>query len=318
LRIDRDDRIALLGANGNGKSTFAKLIAGRLKPLSGLAKSLDKMTVGYFAQHQLDELNPSATPYDHVATLMPDATEAQKRSKLASFGFGAQKAETRCENLSGGEKARLLLALTAFPAPHMMILDEPTNHLDVDSRQALIQALAEYDGAVIIISHDRHLVEATADRLWIVANNTVRAYEGDIETYRRELLKSRNTPAAAARQSSQTDGRRLNTTDTGSATPAERRKAAAAKRAELAPLRKEVSLAEKQMEKLSDKLHQLDSKLAAPGFFTDDPEQAQALMIERGNVEKRLKQAEESWLAASEVYEAAEADLAHLAEGSNA
>ncbi|MEL7049440.1 MAG: ABC-F family ATP-binding cassette domain-containing protein, partial [Pseudomonadota bacterium] len=254
LRIDRDDRIALLGANGNGKSTFAKLIAGRLKPLSGLAKPLDKLKVGYFAQHQLDELNERATPYDYIAALLPDATEAQKRSRLAGFGFGAQKAETRCENLSGGEKARLMLALTAFHAPHLMILDEPTNHLDVDSRQALIQALAEYDGAVLLISHDRHLVEATADRLWVVGNNTVRVYDGDIDTYRSELLRSRSTPSAGIEGHDDADQAARHHDTNGQldgASPAERRKAAAAKRAELAPLKKALTKTERLLEKLS-------------------------------------------------------------------
>ncbi|MEO1205911.1 MAG: ABC-F family ATP-binding cassette domain-containing protein [Pseudomonadota bacterium] len=318
LRIDRDDRIALLGANGNGKSTFAKLIAGRLPPLTGLSKSLDKMRVGYFAQHQLDELNARATPYDYIAKLMPEASEAQKRSKLAGFGFGAQKAETRCENLSGGEKARLMLALTAFHAPHLMILDEPTNHLDVDSRQALIQALAEYDGAVLIISHDRHLVEATADRLWIVANRTVRAYDGDIETYRSELLRSRNTPDAASGLDGEkaVNGSRGNNEPTSAPTtsPAERRKAAAAKRAELAPMKKRVTAAEKLMEKLTSKLDQLDHALAAPGLFTNEPAKAQSMMIERGTIEKQLAEAEEAWLAVSEAYEAAEVELSTLSE----
>ncbi len=155
----------------------------------------NRVTVGYFAQHQLDELNPLSTPFDYVVKLMPEATEAQRRTKLGTWGFGADKADTKCSNLSGGEKARLLLALTAFHAPHLLILDEPTNHLDVDSREALIHAIAEYEGAVILISHDRHLVEATADRLWIVAGGTVRSYDGDMDSYRTELLQTRSPKA---------------------------------------------------------------------------------------------------------------------------
>ena len=174
LRIDQDDRIALLGQNGNGKSTFAKLISGKLAPLAGRLGGMHKVTVGYFAQHQLDELNSNNTPYDYMVRLMPDGTEAQSRTKLGTFGFGAAKVETKCGNLSGGEKARLLLLLTAFHAPHMLILDEPTNHLDIDSREALVHALNDYDGAVIVISHDRHFVNAIADRLWIVRNGSSR------------------------------------------------------------------------------------------------------------------------------------------------
>ena len=191
LRIDQDDRIALLGQNGNGKSTFAKLISGRLATLGGIVQRAPKVDVGFFAQHQLDDLVEGMTPYDYIAGLMPDATEAQKRARLGSYGFGADKADTKCANLSGGEKARLLLMRTCFHGPHMLILDEPTNHLDVDSREALIHALNDFDGAVILISHDRHLIEATADRLWIVRDGTVRSYDGDLDDYRQMLLDER-------------------------------------------------------------------------------------------------------------------------------
>ena len=168
LRIDQDDRIALLGQNGNGKSTFAKLIGGRLAPLSGEVWGVAKVEVGYFAQHQLDELNPLSTPYDYIVALMPDATEAQRRTRLGTLGFGADKADTRCGNLSGGEKARLLLALTAFHGPNILILDEPTNHLDVDSREALIHALNEYQGAVILISHDLAVVREISHNVLVL------------------------------------------------------------------------------------------------------------------------------------------------------
>ena len=300
LRIDQDDRIALLGANGNGKSTFAKLIGGKLAPLTGNVYGANRVTVGYFAQHQLDELNPLATPFDYVVKLMPEATEAQRRTRLGTWGFGADKADTKCSNLSGGEKARLLLALTAFHAPHLLILDEPTNHLDVDSREALIHAIAEYEGAVILISHDRHLVEATADRLWLVAGGTVRSYDGDMESYRTELLQTR-APKAERRSTSDanTEAR---------ASRADQRKAAADRRAELAPLKKAMQTAEKAVEKLSAELAKLDAQLAAPDLYADAAK-ASRISQERGQTAKRLGEAEEAWLAATGAYEDAEQDV---------
>jgi len=294
LRIDQDDRIALLGQNGNGKSTFAKLIAGRLAPLMGKVWGVQKVEVGYFAQHQLDDLNEDATPYDYIVKLMPDATEAQKRAKLGTFGFSIDKADTKCSKLSGGEKARLLLALTAFHAPHLLILDEPTNHLDVDSREALIQALAEYQGAVILISHDRHLVEASADRLWIVKGGTVRNYDGDMEAYRTELLAERgNKTKAQAGTETSVDGRAV------------QRQMAAARRAELAPLKKAMAAAEKVVEKLSVEVAKVDAALADPVLYATDPGKAKQLSMERGMLAKRLAEAEDVWLTATDAYETA-------------
>ncbi len=295
LRIDNDDRIALLGQNGNGKSTFAKLLAGRLKPLSGDIFGAQKVDVGYFAQHQLDDLSPEATPYDYIVRLMPDATEAQRRTKLGTFGFGADKAETKCKNLSGGEKARLLLALTAFHGPHILILDEPTNHLDIDSREALIRALMEYDGAVILISHDRHLVEATADRLWIVRNATVKTYDGDMDSYRADLLAER---AARTRERSAGNG-----SLDAAQTRADQRRAAADRRTELAPLKKAMQAAEVKVEKLTSEIAALDALLSDPQVYATDPAKAQRAAEERGRMAKAAKAAEDSWLAAAEAYE---------------
>ena len=296
LRIDNDDRIALLGQNGNGKSTFAKLIAGRLKPLSGHVFGAHKVEAGYFAQHQLDDLNPLSTPYDYMLKLLPDATEAQRRGKLGAFGFSADKADTKCANLSGGEKARLLLALTAFHAPNLLILDEPTNHLDVDSREALIHALMDYDGAVILISHDRHLVEATADRLWIVKDGTVKVYDGDMESYRAELLSDRG-------QKSRDRSSDKDTTEGAGASRADQRRASAERRSQLAPIRKAVADAEKVVEKLARDISLLDSILANSDLYARDPAKAQQSAQERGRLAKQLSEAEEIWLAASVAYE---------------
>ena len=188
LRLDDDDRIALLGVNGNGKSTFAKLVAGALQPETGSIVRASKLKIGFFAQHQLESLNPERSAYDHVRALMPDAPEAKVRARTAQIGLTTEKMGTVAANLSGGEKARLMMGLAAFGAPNLLILDEPTNHLDIDSREALVHALNDYSGAVVLITHDRHLIEACADRLWLVANGTVTPYDGDIEDYRRMVL----------------------------------------------------------------------------------------------------------------------------------
>ena len=183
LRMDPDDRIALLGSNGNGKSTFAKLLCGKLPPMGGEMALPNRLTIGYFAQHQLDELSAERTPYSYFAELMPNASESQRRARLGAYGFGAQLADSRCETLSGGEKARLLFALASFHAPHILVLDEPTNHLDVDSREALVLAINDYEGAVVLISHDRHIIETCADRLWLVNEGTVKPFDGDMDDY---------------------------------------------------------------------------------------------------------------------------------------
>jgi ATP-binding cassette, subfamily F, member 3 len=301
LRIDNDDRIALLGQNGNGKSTFAKLIAGRLKPLTGDVFGAQKVDVGYFAQHQLDDLAPGHTPYDYMVKYLPDGTEAQRRTRLGTFGFSAQKADTKCSALSGGEKARLLLALTAFYGPHILILDEPTNHLDVDSREALIRALMEYNGAVILISHDRHLVEATADRLWIVRDGTVKSYDGDMETYRAELLSERGAKRRETRQDIDSAQSSASRTD--------QRRVAAQRRQELAPLKKAVQSAEQKIEKINRDIAAIDQQLADPDIYTRQPQKAQKSAQMRGQLAKQLADVEDEWMQASEAFDAALNDV---------
>ena len=298
LRIDNDDRIALLGQNGNGKSTFAKAISGRLAPQKGKSWSHNQLTFGYFAQHQLDELNPERTPFDYMTDLMPDASESQRRARLGASGFGFERADNRCKTLSGGEKARLLLMLATFHAPHILILDEPTNHLDVDSRETLIQALNEYEGAVILISHDRHLVEACADRLWLVRDGRVTPFDGDMDDYRRLLLEERSARPSGR----QANGEAKKENRLGRA---EQRRMAAEHRAQIAPLRKAMTEAEKAVTGLSEKIAKLDSQLADPELYVREPETAQQLTMERGQSAKALSEAEQTWLEATEAYEAA-------------
>ncbi len=305
LRLDTDDRIGLLGANGNGKSTFAKFLCGKLKPLDGTFRHHKKMEVGFFAQHQMDELNEEETPYDHIRELMEDKTEAQRRARLGALGFGIQKADTKAKNLSGGEKARLLFALASFHGPHLLILDEPTNHLDVDSCQMLIQALNEYEGAVILISHDRHLVEACVDRLWMVRDQTVQPYDGDLETYRAELLAARGNRVKKDKRAARTENGATGRSNGGGLSKKEQRQQAARRRAELAPMRKEIKAFEKQMEQISAKIETLDQKLGDQTLYEKDPDRANELVLERGRLTAELAKAEETWLTASEEYEKA-------------
>jgi ATP-binding cassette subfamily F protein 3 len=300
LRLDADDRIGLLGANGNGKSTFAKLIAGRLPPMAGRRYASDKIAVGYFAQHQMDDLPAGKTPYQHMLDLMPDATEAQRRTRLGTLGFGIDKADTKAENLSGGEKARLLFALATFHGAHLLILDEPTNHLDVDAREALVRALNDYEGAVILITHDRHLIEACADRLWIVRDGTVRSYDGDVARYRAECLAERGADPGAPRAKGRSNG-------AARPKPQAARRQAAELRAALAPLRKQVARAEADIERLTLQIATIDAALADTGLYARNPGRAQALARERGELARAREAAEVAWLQASEAYEAAAA-----------
>ncbi len=296
LRLDEDDRIGLLGANGNGKSTFAKLLSGRLQEASGYFRRSKKMITGYFAQHQLDELNPALSPYERIAELMPDATEAQKRTHLGSLGFGIETADTPARDLSGGEKARLLFALAAFDGPHLLILDEPTNHLDVDAREALIHAINDYDGAVILISHDRHLLDACADRLWLVQGGTVAPYDDDLDSYRDICLSERG---GKRRNKQEGNGQ------TARPSRQDERRAGAARRAELAPLKKIVTQKERLVEALATEIAQLDERLGDMTLYEREPEAAAELARKRGELAKQLDQAEAEWLEANEAYEAA-------------
>ena len=295
LRLDPDDRIALLGANGNGKSTFAKLIADRLKPMSGHVVRANRIEVAYFAQHQLDELVPANSAVAHVRALMVGEPEAKVRARVARFGLPTDRMDTPAKDLSGGEKARLLLGLVTFNGPNLLILDEPTNHLDIDSREALMQALNAFQGAVVLISHDRHLVEACADALWLVADGTVKPYDGDMEDYRRLILQSGREERSAQKETEK------------QASAQDRRREAAERRAQLAPLRKKIQAAEKLMEKHQGELKRLDGLLADSDLYVKDPAKATKLAKQRSDTEKALAEAEENWLELSGAYEEANA-----------
>jgi ATP-binding cassette, subfamily F, member 3 len=292
LRIDNDDRIALLGANGNGKSTLVKLLASRLSPFSGTITRAERISIAYFAQHQLDELSEDGSPYDHVRKLMPDAPETKVRGRTGAIGFSGKAGDTQVKNLSGGEKARLLLGLATFFGPHMIILDEPTNHLDIDSRAALAEAINEFPGAVIMVSHDRYLIEACADRLWVVADHTVTTYDGDLDDYRRMVLSAR--------------GMRTNSRDRGSNERGNGRdKPARNGNEKRVPLKQKISEAEAEIARINGIIAKIDTALALPDLFTRDPKQAAQLSKARAGAASALQRAEEEWLAASSQYDEA-------------
>jgi len=296
LRIDDDDRIALIGANGNGKSTLAKLLAARMPAMEGRITRAEKLDVAYFAQHQLEELKANASPYDHIRTLMPDAPESKVRARVGAIGFSGAAADATVATLSGGEKARLLLGIATLRGPHLVILDEPTNHLDIDSRAALIEAINDYSGAVVLISHDRHLIDACADRLWLVSDGTVSPFDGDLEDYRGQVLADRREKAAG--NAGDRNGPELRPSRT------EIRRAAAEKRVELAPLRQRIARAEAEIGRRTRELEDLDQALARSDLYAD-PARATGLAKARAEAAEALAVAEADWLDASTAYETA-------------
>jgi len=290
LRLDPDDRIALLGRNGNGKTTLARLLAAQLKPMEGDMAATGKMRVGYFTQYQVEELDGDDTPLEHMTRVMQGKTPAAVRAQLGRFGFSGDKATTKVGKLSGGERARLALALITRDAPHMLILDEPTNHLDVDAREALVQALNSYSGAVVLVSHDRHMIELTADRLVLVDDGTAQEFSGSLEDYT-DLILGKNQPKGdGAAKGSKKD-----------------RKAAAAQREQAQVLRK-------QVREYEEKIAKLGAERSAIDLAMFDPSKAEArfaklamgdLMKRRAEVEGELETIEAAWMAASEQLEQA-------------
>jgi ATP-binding cassette subfamily F protein 3 len=300
LRLDPDDRIALLGRNGNGKTTLARLLAAQLKPMDGEMNASGKMRVGYFTQYQVEELEHTETPLQHMTQLMKGATPGAVRAQLGRFGFSGTKAMTEVGKLSGGEKARLALGLITRDAPHMLILDEPTNHLDVDAREALIQALNDYSGAVVMVSHDRHMLEMTADRLVLVDKGTAKDFDGSIEDYIAFVLAK--DPGAS--QNGKANGGDKSSGNTG-LNKKDQRRANAEAREKGQAMRKAAKLAEAELARLTSALSSIDRAM----FDPSTAESALAnlnmseLMKRRGEAQKAVANAEEAWLAASEVLE---------------
>ena len=287
LRIDMDDRIGLLGANGNGKSTLVKLLAGHLTTMAGSLHTPRDLRIGYVGQDQADTLDPDATPLTLMRRRLEKDPDSKVRAHLGGFGFAQEKAETPVAALSGGEKARLLFAMMSVEAPHLMLLDEPTNHLDVDAREALVQALNDYEGAVVLVSHDPHLVDLVCDRLWLVADGTCDPFDGDLDDYRRHLSSERRQQRAGK----QGNGRKEN------------RRARAQARAETAALRAAGREAERRMETLSREKEDLESRLADPEVYTGPTTALMQLQLRLGEVKSALAEAEKAWIEAHEEME---------------
>ena len=288
LRIDQDDRIALLGKNGQGKSTLAKLLSGRLPALAGKLTRSSKLRIGFFAQHQVDELHIDETPLQHLQRARPDEHQSKLRARLAGFGLMAEQAETEVGRLSGGQKARLSLLLATLDAPHLLILDEPTNHLDIESREALVEALTAYSGAVILVSHDMHLLSLVADRLWLVKGGRVTPYEEDLDAYRTMLL-TQDAPAKPEK-------------------PKEEKAQKRASRDEILALRAEVRKAEDRIEKLAAMRDKLSAILADPTLY-EDARRADLESYNRkfAELEDAERKAESLWLEAQDRLDQAEA-----------
>jgi ATP-binding cassette subfamily F protein 3 len=294
LRIDQDDRIALLGANGQGKSTLSKLFASRLEPQAGDIVASSKLRIGYFAQHQVDELHLDETPLQHLARERPKMPPSQLRSHLAQGGIGPEQADTLVGSLSGGQKARLSMLLATLEAPHLVILDEPTNHLDIESREALVRALMDYDGAVILVSHDPHLVGMVADRLWLVKDGGVKPFNEDLDAYQKLLLTERGGGGVAAQSEKKK--------------PKEKRKPAAVQRKAVAPLQAEVAKCEARVGKLEELKEKIEERLIDPDLY--EPVNRDKLRVLQGKareINDGLKRAEEMWVKAAEELEVAKA-----------
>ena len=302
LRLDFDDRIALLGTNGEGKSTLSKLIANRLTPIEGEIRKSGKLRIGFFAQHQLDELVPGETPLQHMARLRPDELPTKLRTRLSAAGIGPDIVENAVEKLSGGQKARLLMALAAIDAPHILILDEPTNHLDIESREALIHAINAYQGAVILVSHDPHLVETIADQLWIVRNGAVQPFDGDMDDYRKQLLQKRPGKGQTPLTGHQPSG-------TASADPLAQPARALSgreRRANTAGVRSAITKNEKDLEKLNRRKVRLEGEMTSAGFFdAANSDRAATAGRELASVNEAIATAEEEWIKLQERLDAA-------------
>ncbi len=297
LRLDMDDRIALLGQNGNGKSTFIRLLSDKLKPREGKVRRSSKLRIGYFSQDQEEGLDYEGTPFEHMnRALGPGVQEHRVRAQLGRFGFSRERGDLKVGLMSGGEKTRLLLALATRNAPHLLLLDEPTNHLDMDARASLVEAINDFEGAVVLVSHDTHLVKMVADQLWIVAGGAVKPFEGDIDDYQAKLLRERG--AKPAKEPKENKPKK----DKVAPAPVP---FVAAERPKRGHLKRAIEKAEKAMADLNKRRTEVETKLADPSTYSGPPTVAADLQKEKMRLERELAHAEHDWLVAQEAFEAA-------------
>jgi ATP-binding cassette subfamily F protein 3 len=292
LRIDMEDRIGLLGRNGNGKSTLLKLFAGRLDCESGRVSRARKLRVGYFAQDHLETLPLDRTAFQYMVPLLPDRLEPAVRAHLGRFGFAQEKADVLVSDLSGGERTRLALAGLCCDSPQLLLLDEPTNHLDIDSREALLHAINAFEGAVILVTHDPHVLSLTVDRLWLVNDGTCRPFDGDIADYTKFIASERRDGRARAANGGN-----------GRPSRQDQRRQRAEARAAKADLRRAAKDAEKALEKLTGEQERIDGELADPALYDGPPERIAKLTRRKAEVAREIAVAEENWMAASEALE---------------
>jgi ATP-binding cassette subfamily F protein 3 len=296
-RIDMDDRIALLGANGNGKSTLIKLIAGKLTEMKGEVYRASKLRIGYFSQHQAEEMDLNATPYQEMARCMKGEPEHKVRGKLGRFGFSKDLSDNKIKDLSGGEKSRLLFALMSHNAPHILLLDEPTNHLDIGAREALVQALNAYDGAVVIVSHDSSMVERVADQLWLVKDGKVKHYDGDLDGYRQLVIEGKR--AAAKEEKAE---KIANSGKKKGISKKDKRKLEAKKRKAFADIYKEISKAETKVTKLEAEKIELENLMAQSEYY-GDAGKMKLVQDDYAKILAELETAEQKWISAQETYD---------------
>jgi ATP-binding cassette subfamily F protein 3 len=307
LRLDMDDRIALLGQNGNGKSTFIRLLSDRLQPREGRVRRVPRLRIGYFSQDQEESLDYDATPFQHMSSALgPAAGETKVRGQLGRFGFSRDRADLKVGVLSGGEKTRLLLSLATRNAPHLLLLDEPTNHLDMDARASLVDAVNDFEGAVVLVSHDTHLVKMVADQLWVVADGKVTPFDGDIDDYQAKLLRERNGgKGSKAGKRERAREREREEAPAPVAAAKDQRRQSADTRVKRAPLKKTLEALEKNIARLNKQRGDVEARLADPASYSDPAINVADLQRDKVRLEREIAHTEHEWLVAQEAYEAA-------------